>query len=76
MLFAYMLLSLSKQKLRERMKETAVHSLHKNEIYHLAVTVPVPPAYLAVTPFMARWPLSTGSKVQPEQANPVHGVTI
>lgn len=70
MLFAYVLLSLSKQKLRARMKEAAVHRLHKNEISHLAVAVPVPPAHLA------RWPLSTVCKAQPEQANAVHGITI
>lgn len=42
MLFAYVLLSLSKQKLRMSMKETAAHRLHENEISHPAVAVLVP----------------------------------
>lgn len=66
---------MSKQKLRARMKETAVHRLHKNESYHLAVIVPVAPAYLAVAPFTARWALSTVCKVQPKLSSAVHGVT-
>jgi len=66
------LLSLSKQKLETKMKETAVLRLHKNEIWHLAYTVPVPPVYPAIALFMAMWPLAC--KVQLERTNEVHGV--
>lgn len=61
MLFAYVLLSLSKQKLRARMKASAVHRLHENEIWNPAAAVPVLPACLAGALLLARWPWSTGT---------------
>lgn len=70
MLFAYVLLSLSKQKLRARMKATAVHRLHENEIWNPAAAVPVLPACLAGALFLARWLWSTMCQVQTEQRSP------
>lgn len=69
MLFAYVLLSLSKQKLRARMKATAVHRLHENEIWNPAAAVPVLPACLAGALFLAKWPWSAVCQVQTEKCS-------